>query len=861
MNLMKPTDRRCRTPRYLWALLVLMLLSPSAALSARAAAAAAGGAGDDADAEGAEAQKAEAAAKAGAEAKIRAAQTPVDKIIAFYERSRLPGKMRAPAWGDWTQAEADIDEALRLVAAYEADGKRRINGKENIFFEQGYIAVQLAKYPEAIAAYDLAEQAGYLKGQTASEAKGSELYNNRGQAKAALLNYSGALNDYDAALALYDGAKWRQNRAWAYYNLGNYPLAVSDWNRAAALSFATGKLPFDADQAPLNKAVAFDPGAAAPLIARARYLFKKALANQPDASEAPGGFFEDDDSRKANRMAPALADLDRAVANEPDSPVPWIERGRVRLAYLPLKSDLARLAFAPAEIEKDFLRAISLDPKSAEAWFELGLTHLELWRREAGGILAFVGREKEKADRSDAAMQRAIAAFSRAIYLQPAASGAAHFRRAGALRERTGAQDPHALLADYSAAIAQNLSATDPEWETFLHPTADQARRAAALAEAHLTRARILMSFGQLAATQADLEAALARQDGNLDARFERGKFRVRRGDYDGALADLERVIQGRPAVAEGWLWHGVAHDGKGETEPARADFAEAIKRDSKLGGAVAGSRYDPQTPNPARGLAPTPVTADVKIRPPGTALEHKNAGNTLRAKGDLDGALQEFNLALMIDPDFTDALNNRGVVYQIRGEVELALADLDHAIAIDPKHRVAYFSRGQLWRQLGETERERADFDRAVEFAETDERRAGVLLERARTRQAAKDNDGAMDDARRATELMLKNADAWRQRGTIELNAGHPAEAGTSYHRALEIDPDKREVRALLAVALALHDDPAASTELETALAMGKAAQLEAVRGVVNRAWRLRPDSAGLKALKDRADAAKAAE
>ena len=107
----------------------------------------------------------------------------------------------------------------------------------------------------------------------------------------------------------------------------------------------------------------------------------------------------------------------------------------------------------------------------------------------------------------------------------------------------------------------------------------------------------------------------------------------------------------------------------------------------------------------------------------------------------------------------------------------------------------------------------------------------------------------------------MLKNADAWRQRGTIELNAGHPAEAGTSYHRALEIDPEKREVRALLAVALALHDDPAASTELETALAMGKAPQLEAVRGVVNRAWRLRPDSAGLKALKDRADAAKAAE
>ena len=58
--------------------------------------------------------------------------------------------------------------------------------------------------------------------------------------------------------------------------------------------------------------------------------------------------------------------------------------------------------------------------------------------------------------------------------------------------------------------------------------------------------------------------------------------------------------------------------------------------------------------------MAPPPQKDDVKIEIPGTALDHKNAGNELRGKKDVDGALNEYNLVLMIDPNFADALNNR---------------------------------------------------------------------------------------------------------------------------------------------------------------------------------------------------------
>ncbi len=855
---MKSNSPRRYAPVSLWTLLALMFLSTVATPPARAAT---GDAylGDDEDEM---AKKAETEAKITADVKVTAAKTPFEKIIAVYERSRLPEKMQAPDRADWTQAEADINEVVRLVDSYEADGKNTINGKAGNYFQQGYIANRLAKYQDAIAAYDRAEKAGYIKANAGGDYKGSELLANRGQAKFALYDYAGALADYDAALALYDGAKWRKNRAWAHYNLGDYELAVSDWNSAVKLDSTTDKSPFDPDQAPLNKAVAKSLDRAAPLMARARFILAKVRDNKLKAvSTASDPRMPFSDSKRADMLTPALIDLDRAVKVEPKSAAAWIERGRMRLIYLPLKSSLDFRQFNFPETEQDFLRAIELEPKNAEAWYELGITRLALWTKETTGILAFMGDEAGKATKGDAARWQAIAAFSRAIYLQPETSGEAHFQRAGARRAMTGAQDPTALLVDYSAAIAQNLSATDAEWEAFLHPVPDQARRVASLVEAHLTRARILMPYGQMAATQADLDAALALQENNLEGSFERGKFRVRRGDYDGALADLTRIINAQPDFAESWLWRGVARDGKGEIDQAKTDFAEAFKREPKLSGMVAGTRYDTQNPNPARGVAPTPVTGDVKVLPPGTALDHTNAGLELSNKGDKDGAAREYTLALMLDPNYVNALTNRAVTYQTRKEIDLALADYQHVFESNPKQPIAYLNRGLLYLELGEVEHERADFDQAVELADTDSLRATALRTRSQARQAVNDNVGALEDAERATQLTPASAGAWASLGDLQINLKHYSEGVASYHHALEITPQDRELRTQRAVGLALEDDDTAITELDTALALVNASQLESIRAVLNLAASACPDSAALKALKERADAAKVSD
>ncbi len=828
----------CRASHYILALLIAPLLCLIVVPSANAA---------DATAD-----------KLAADAKVKAATTPIEKINAFYSRALLPGanvlKIVNPLdhKEEWERAESDINEAVRLIAEVEADGKSKITGKHAIYFEQGFILMLLEKYQEAVAAYDLAEKAGYIQANTNDKLKVSGFFGRRGSAKAGLYDYDGAIADYKAALALLNRAQTRRHLAQAHFEKGDLTAADEEWDRALELDKDIGDSPFLAAQARLNKAVFDNPNKAAPLIERARYTFKKiheATLVADILSEAAGG---NEASKRADLLNPALKDLDRAIKSEPQSAAPWIERGRMRLVYMSLRPEMFKRSFDYEDTQKDFNRAVALDPKNAGAWFDSGRTRLTRLEQLENATFASLVLVEEQIKRREAATSGAIRDFSRAIYLQPDASGEAHFQRAQ-LERRKPQPDANTLLTDYSAAIAQNLQPTDAAWHALLRNNSNLIDPAA-LTEAHLMRGRILMSRGQLVAALADFDAVIAASEGNLSARFERGKVRVHRGDYDGAIEDFSRLIKGNGKVADAWMWRGVARDGKGETEAAKADLKEAVARDAKVAGLMRGTRYDAQNPDANRGLAPTPQKEDLKNLPPGTALDHKNAGNALRAKGDEDGALAEYNLALMIDPNFADALNNRGSTYKTRGQVDLAVADFSRAIESEPKHRVAYLNRGFLWRELGEAERERADFDRAIEFADSDERRAAAYSARAVTRQTAKDTDGALQDAKRSTELAPKHAEAWSEQGHVLLNARRPAEAAVSYRRALELTPENVDTRVFLAIALAIQNDATATTELDSALAKAKPPELDEARATLDRALRINPDSAALKALKERA-------
>ena len=69
----------------------------------------------------------------------------------------------------------------------------------------------------------------------------------------------------------------------------------------------------------------------------------------------------------------------------------------------------------------------------------------------------------------------------------------------------------------------------------------------------------------------------------------------------------------------------------------------------------------------------------------PRNAKAYRNRGNARRAKGDLDGAIEDYDQAIEIDPRNARYHNNRGNLRRAKGDLDGAIEDYDRAIQIDP--------------------------------------------------------------------------------------------------------------------------------------------------------------------------------
>ncbi|WP_337177093.1 tetratricopeptide repeat protein [Paludisphaera sp.] len=89
--------------------------------------------------------------------------------------------------------------------------------------------------------------------------------------------------------------------------------------------------------------------------------------------------------------------------------------------------------------------------------------------------------------------------------------------------------------------------------------------------------------------------------------------------------------------------------------------------------------------------------------------------------RGDLDGALAEFNAILDVAPYMAEAYYHRATLYRAQGRADDALADLDHALRCDPQHPAAHLMRGRMLAERGSYEAAGADLDRYIGMRSSD--------------------------------------------------------------------------------------------------------------------------------------------
>jgi Flp pilus assembly protein TadD len=90
-----------------------------------------------------------------------------------------------------------------------------------------------------------------------------------------------------------------------------------------------------------------------------------------------------------------------------------------------------------------------------------------------------------------------------------------------------------------------------------------------------------------------------------------------------------------------------------------------------------------------------------------------KQGKEALNAK-QYEQAIAKFSEAIKLNPESTQAFNNRGIAYCNKGDLDLAIADFSRVVELDPKFGKAYNNRAVAYFMKGERDLARLDVDKA---------------------------------------------------------------------------------------------------------------------------------------------------
>lgn len=172
----------------------------------------------------------------------------------------------------------------------------------------------------------------------------------------------------------------------------------------------------------------------------------------------------------------------------------------------------------------------------------------------------------------------------------------------------------------------------------------------------------------------------------------------------------------------------------------------------------------------------------------PNFAEAYVNRGVARKSKGDLEGAIQDYNEAIRLDPNDADSFNNRGNARKIQGDADGALLDFNEAIRLKPDYAFAFHGRGVTLYGKGDMNGALLDYNEAIRLKPD---YPNAFYVRALARKALGDLDGALLDYNEAIRLKPDDANFFRNRGMTRHDKEDLDGALLDYNEAIRLKPD----------------------------------------------------------------------
>jgi tetratricopeptide (TPR) repeat protein len=169
-------------------------------------------------------------------------------------------------------------------------------------------------------------------------------------------------------------------------------------------------------------------------------------------------------------------------------------------------------------------------------------------------------------------------------------------------------------------------------------------------------------------------------------------------------------------------------------------------------------------------------------------AITETNLAAALQADGRPRDAIEHYQRAIALQPDYAPAYNNLGVARRAAGDLDQAIAAYERAVAMKPEYPDAHYNLANALLDKNKPQEAEEHFRIALQSIPDS---AGVRNNLGIALAAAGKGDDAVAAFRAAVAAEPGSAKAHRNLADALSAAGHMAEAFTEFQRAAELDPN----------------------------------------------------------------------
>jgi len=180
-------------------------------------------------------------------------------------------------------------------------------------------------------------------------------------------------------------------------------------------------------------------------------------------------------------------------------------------------------------------------------------------------------------------------------------------------------------------------------------------------------------------------------------------------------------------------------------------------------------------------------------------ANSYYEKGNFYYEQGDYDRAIENYNMAIVLNPKFLECYFNRALCYYNKKNYDKAIEDYTKAIEIDPDNPLIYNNRGDAFYRKQDFEKAIADYNKATTL---NPQYLKAYYNRGLAYASMQDYESGVENFTKVIELDPNFAEAYNARGLAYEFLEKYDEAIADYQKALEINPGFTEAQEHLAAA-----------------------------------------------------------